>query len=344
MIVITAPVFEEHVTPPGHPERPERAHAFDAVASSWRERGGATAEPRAVTRAELERVHDPEYLNGIAAMAGKTAMLDPDTFTSPESVDVASLAAGATVQAAEHAIERREPAFALVRPPGHHAERRRAMGFCLYNNVAVAAAAMLDRGLSRVAVVDIDVHHGNGTQRIFYDDPRVLYISSHQYPFYPGTGACDEIGQGDGRGFTVNIPLEAGCTDADYSLVYRAVVCPVLDEFAPQLVLVSAGYDAHERDPLANMRMTAAGYREIVAGIATSARRHGEIALTTEGGYDLHAIAECLQTTIAAVEEPSATESRPAAVSVDPRRATTRRGERALESVRAALKPYWRAL
>ena len=149
---------------------------------------------------------------------------------------------------------------------------------------------------------------------------------------------------GDGRGFTVNIPLEAGCTDADYSLVYRAIVCPVLDEFAPQLVLVSAGYDAHERDPLANMRMTAAGYREIVAGIAKSARRHGEIALTTEGGYDLHAIAECLQSTIAALEDSSATESAGAAVSVDRRQPTARRGERALESVRAALKPYWRAL
>ncbi len=154
------------------------------------------------------------------------------------------------MQAAEHANDHREPAFALVRPPGHHAERGRAMGFCLYNNVAVAAAAMLHRGLSRIAIVDIDVHHGNGTQAIFYDDPRVLYISTHQHPFYPGTGAADEVGMGEGTGFTVNVPPGAGCADADYALVHRAIVGPVLDQFAPELVLVSAGYDAHERNPL----------------------------------------------------------------------------------------------
>ncbi len=156
-------------------------------------------------------------------------MLDADTFMSPESRDVALLAAGATVQAAEHALDHREAAFALVRPPGHHAEPGRAMGFCLFNNVAIAAAAMLERGLDRIAIVDIDVHHGNGTQAIFYREPRVLYVSTHQFPFYPGTGAAHDVGEREGEGFTVNVPMEAGCDDGDYLLVHRAIVEPVLD-------------------------------------------------------------------------------------------------------------------
>src|SRR6185295_15587139 len=162
------------------------------------------------------------------AVDGRAAMLDPDTFTSPESVEIARLAAGAAVQAAEHALDAGETAFALVRPPGHHAERDRAMGFCLFNNVAVAAAAAIARGLARVAVVDIDVHHGNGTQWMFYSDPKVLYVSTHQFPFYPGTGAADETGSGAGKGFTANLPLAAGATDADYAAAYRNVAA-VLD-------------------------------------------------------------------------------------------------------------------
>jgi acetoin utilization deacetylase AcuC-like enzyme len=340
MIVISSPVFEEHVTPPGHPERPERAHVFDAVAADWAKNGGRVVEPRRATREELELAHDPAYLAGIMATAGKAVMLDEDTFTSPESADVALLAAGAVVQAAEHAVERRQTAFAFVRPPGHHAERARPMGFCLYNNVAVAAGAMLARGLSKVAVVDIDVHHGNGTQWIFYEDPRVLYISTHQYPFYPGTGAADEVGRGAGQGFTVNVPLEAGCTDADYDLAYRAIVVPVLDEFAPELVLVSAGYDAHEHDPLASMRVTAGGYQEVVRNVRDAALRHGGLALATEGGYDLPALARCLQGSLAVLDGADP------APAVRERTATVAavRGERAVLAARKALKPFWRGI
>ena len=202
--------------------------------------------------------------------------------------------------AAEHALERGEPAFALVRPPGHHAERDRAMGFCLYNNVAVAAAHALARGVDRVAVVDIDVHHGNGTQAIFYDNARVLYVSTHQFPFYPGTGAADEIGSGAGAGFTVNVPLEMGATDADYDLVYRTVVVPVIQQFSPQLVLVSAGFDAHERDPLASMRVTTAGYAAIMRQVMRAAGQT-PVAFVTEGGYDLRALAECLDGSFAVI-------------------------------------------
>jgi acetoin utilization deacetylase AcuC-like enzyme len=341
MLLITSTDFDQHVTPPGHPERPERAHVFDAVAAEWRDKGGPLLQPRAVTREELERVHDEAYLDRIAAANGHAVMLDPDTFTSPDSFPVAQLAAGATVQAAAHALDKREPAFALVRPPGHHAERDRAMGFCLYNNVAIAAAAMLERGLQRIAIVDIDVHHGNGTQWIFYDDPRVLYVSTHQHPFYPGTGGADEIGTGKGKGFTVNVPMEAGCDDGDYGLVYGKIVKPILDEFAPELLLVSAGYDAHERDPLASMRVTTAGYGTIVAGLRDVASRHGALALVTEGGYDLPALAACLELSF----EVLSSETHPGVETTGASSGRSQvRGERAVNAARTALKPYWRGI
>ena len=336
MILITSPVFEQHVTPPGHPERPERAHVFDVVAGNWTAAGGRTVAPRAATTGELALAHDPAYVEQIIATKGQAVMLDPDTFTSPESVEVALFAAGAAIQAAEHATDRREPAFALVRPPGHHAERNRAMGFCLFNNAAVAAAVMLQRGLSRIAIVDIDVHHGNGTQWIFYGDPRVLYVSTHQYPFYPGTGAADEVGTGKGKGFTVNIPLEAGGTDADYTLAYRTIVAPVLDEYAPELVLVSAGYDAHEHDPLASMRMSSAGFGAIVRIVRDAALAHGQLALTTEGGYDLPAMRESLEASLTAIDRSDAPLT--AVGGAAPR------GERGVAAARAALKPYWRGI
>ena len=335
MVLVASPLFARHLTPPGHPERVERAHLLDGVTSTWRERGGQTIVPRPATDEELLRVHTEAHVARIAATAGLATMLDSDTFTSPDSYAVARLAAGATVQAAHHAVAERVPAFALVRPPGHHAEPRRAMGFCFFNNVAVAAAAMLARGLERVAIVDIDVHHGNGTQTMFYEESRVLYVSTHQFPFYPGTGAAEEIGDGAGRGFTVNVPMEAGSTDADYALVHRDIVSPVLDEFRPQLVLVSAGYDAHERDPLASMRMTAKGYAAIVASLRDVASRHGAIALVTEGGYDLTAVASCLEASIAVLDGGT-----PPGILMD----DASRGARAVAQAREALKPFWRAL
>jgi len=295
MILISSPRFQEHTTPPGHPERPERAEVFDQVASAWRDKGGRVVEPRAATREELLRVHDAAHLDAMETTRGRAVMLDADTFTSPESYEIALLAAGAAVQAAEHALDTGEAAFALVRPPGHHAERDKPMGFCLFNNVAVAAAAAIARGLSRVAVVDIDVHHGNGTQWMFYGDPKVLYVSTHQFPFYPGTGAADETGSGAGQGFTVNLPLAAGATDADFAAAYRKVAV-VLDGYLPELLLVSAGFDAHEDDPLASMRMTTAGYAAVVKSLADTAARLGcPMALVTEGGYDLDALRACLE-------------------------------------------------
>ncbi len=340
MILISSTRFEEHVTPPGHPEQPERAHVFDVVAIDFQRDGGTLVEPEPATTDQLARVHSDEHIDRIARSAGRPSMLDPDTFTSPESYAIALLAAGAAVQAARHALATGTPGVALVRPPGHHAERDKPMGFCLFNNVAVAAADALASGLERVAIVDIDVHHGNGTQWMFYDDPRVLYVSSHQFPFYPGTGAASEVGRGPGAGFTVNIPLEAGATDADYALVYRDVVAPVLSEFAPQLTLVSAGFDAHEADPLASMRMTAGGYAAVLALIWRAARASGPLALVTEGGYDLPALRECLEASIRLLRADPANAAEAATVGDG----QAPRGARALQAVRTAQSAFWRGL
>jgi acetoin utilization deacetylase AcuC-like enzyme len=187
------------------------------------------------------------------------------------------------------------------------------------------------------------VHHGNGTQQIFYDDPAVLYVSTHQFPFYPGTGAADETGTGQGIGFTVNVPLEAGATDGDYAVVHDAIVLPVLEQFQPQLTIVSAGYDAHERDPLASMRMTTEGYADVMRGLAALASRQSSaFVAVTEGGYELTALAACLQASIAAVDEVYGRGKRAEAAHSGVK--TTGRGERAIQAVRAAQKPYWRGL
>ena len=302
LVIVTSDRFADHITPPGHPERVERAETMQGVTSNWAGTGGLVLAPRAATDEDLRRVHTAEHVESIKQAEGRAAMLDADTYMSPESVEVARLAAGAVLTAIDHVMDGspRSRAFALVRPPGHHAEANRAMGFCLFNSVAVGAAWARTRGLQRVAIVDYDVHHGNGTQWIFYDDPTVLYVSSHQYPFYPGTGSADETGSGAGTGYTLNLPLLAGSTDADYQRAYQDVALPSLRRFNPELMLVSAGFDAHERDPLGGMRMTTDGYATLTSMLLEAADDmcQGRIVFVTEGGYDTSALAECCQRVI----------------------------------------------
>jgi acetoin utilization deacetylase AcuC-like enzyme len=302
LAIVSSARFADHVLPPGHPERSERAEVMQAVATAFAREGGAVLEPRQASVDELARVHDEEYVARLLATAGRAVAFDSDTFTSPQSIDVARLAAGAGLTAVDVVLGEQGPrrAIALVRPPGHHAERDRAMGFCLFNNVAVAAAHARAAGLGRVAVVDIDVHHGNGTQHCFDADPSVLFVSSHQFPYYPGSGAASEIGTGDGLGFTVNLPLDAGAGDSDYHRIYLEVVVPILRQFRPDLVLVSAGFDAYRDDPLGGMRVTAGGFGLIMGMLAAAADEccGGRLVAITEGGYDLGGLEECLRTSV----------------------------------------------
>lgn len=302
LVIVSSTRFADHLTPVGHPERPERAEVLQAVATSFKESGGEVIEPRAATDEDLLRVHTEEHLEAIVATRGKATMIDEDTFTSPDSEAIARLGAGAVLAGVDRVLDgpKGSRALVLVRPPGHHAEADRAMGFCLYSNIAVGAAYARSRGCARVAIVDYDVHHGNGTQWIFYEDPTVLFASSHQYPFYPGTGAASEKGRGPGLGFTLNIPLEAGTQDAEIEQRYKAEVIPALRAFKPNLLMISAGFDAHEMDPLGQLRMTTAGFGRLTKMLVSAADElcEGRVVLVTEGGYDLKALGDSLKAVI----------------------------------------------
>jgi acetoin utilization deacetylase AcuC-like enzyme len=303
-LVITDRRFLEHDPGTGHPESPERlAVVLDDLARSPIA-GVRVGAPRPATDAEIDAVHAPRYREALAGLDGLRARLDPDTSVSPGSWAAATLAAGAAVGAVEAVQEGAvDNAFALVRPPGHHAEAGRAMGFCLLNNAAIAAEAALRGGAERVLIVDWDVHHGNGTQDIFATRDDVLYLSVHQYPFYPGTGGAEEIGIGRGRGATVNCPLPAGQTDADYGVVFHDLLLPAARQFRPDLVIVSAGYDAHARDPLAEMEVSERGFAAMTSAVRELAAQAcgGRMVLLLEGGYDLGALASSVRASLEAL-------------------------------------------
>jgi acetoin utilization deacetylase AcuC-like enzyme len=299
-------IFSQHRAPSGHPERPARAEAVrEALVAAGIADRGAHIATRPAQDHELAAVHGGAYLTQLErSIPGKSGWLDPDTYYSPMTWTTALAAAGSSCELATRLMSGElSRALAVVRPPGHHATRDRAMGFCLLNNVAAAAAAARAAGAARVAIVDWDVHHGNGTQDIFWNDPTVLYTSVHQFPYYPGSGAPTEIGGDSARGTTINVGLPAGSTDADYAAAFDHVFLPALAAFEADLLIISAGFDAFEADPLAGMRVTRRGFAAMAQRLRYAADRWsgGRIMAVLEGGYDLEGLAGGMTATLDAL-------------------------------------------
>ncbi len=299
--IVRDPLFLNHDPGVFHPESPKRLEVIYAMLDGVDMSGRVQAiRPRRADPEEICLIHTVDYLKRVAQTSGKAfCRLDPDTATSPGSYEAAMVAAGSVCGAISMVFAGTiESAFALVRPPGHHAITNRAMGFCLFNNVAIGARYAQKRyGLDRILVVDWDLHHGNGTQQAFEDDPGVLYVSTHQYPFYPGSGSLQEIGCGRGRGFTMNVPLPPGQGDAEYLTVFKDILMPVAMEYGPQLVLVSAGFDIHRNDPLGGMLVTERGFAALTRCIIEIARAtcDGKVVMALEGGYDLKGLQDSVK-------------------------------------------------
>ena len=304
------PDYLKHETGRRHPEDPAR---LSAIVHHLDARGMLAelvqAEPTEPALDWLTLAHTPEHIKAVeAACARGRQALDPDTYVSTGSYRAAVLAVGGALQAVDQVMEGTvASAFVALRPPGHHAERERAMGFCLFNNIAIAARYAQKRyGVKRVLIVDWDVHHGNGTQHTFEDDPSVLFFSTHQYPFYPGTGRASERGTGAGLGYTVNVPLAAGCGDREYSEVFEKILYPAAQAFRPDLVLISAGFDAHREDPLAGMNVTEEGYERLTTIVRDIAEQccGGRLVSLLEGGYNFEALARSVEQHLRILGQP----------------------------------------
>jgi len=320
----------------GHPESPARLQAILQRLRARPVAGTRWQTPQPATRAQIGRVHAPAYVDFVDQVRGQTVHIDEDVAMAPGSTDASYLAAGAAIEAVTAVMQgAADNAFALVRPPGHHAEVDRAMGFCVFANVAIAAEhARQVLGAQRVLVVDWDVHHGNGTQHVFEARDDVLVFSAHQWPHYPGTGGHHEQGRGAGTGYTINAPLPAGLGDGDYASIFREVLRPVAESFRPDLVLVSAGFDAHRDDPLGGMAVTAEGFAGLcgvvreIAGLSAG----GKLVLVLEGGYDLGGLAD----SVYACVEVLAGATPPVAA------AASAAGEAALRQTLATQRRHWR--
>jgi acetoin utilization deacetylase AcuC-like enzyme len=339
VIIADDDLFLQHVAPEEHPERAARLIAVREGLSRAARALGTTYTKIPFGDADetqLGRVHDHAYIESLGHLAGRSGFLDSDTYLSPGSVAAALRAAGSAVGLVRAlAAGQARVGLALPRPPGHHALADRAMGFCLLNNVAVAAAQARSQGYERVLVLDWDVHHGNGTEAMFYDDPSVLFVSLHQFPNYPGTGALTDVGRGEGRGATVNLPLPMGGSDSAYAAAFERVVLPVVEQFAPTFALVSCGFDAHERDPLAEMRLSSAGFGAMARSLLERLPGACPMGVVLEGGYDLEALAESSEAVGRALfgdpHQPLIEQSAPASEQLD-----------ALAAIDRAQRPYWK--
>lgn len=336
--LFTDPLFLSHDPGRGHPESPARVSHTLEVLDRAPVPGVDRQAPRDATEDELRLAHGAGLVAGLKAFRGTHARIDPDTAMSPATYDAALRAAGAALSAVEAVMSgQAENAFALVRPPGHHAEPDRAMGFCFFNNAAIAAEAALKRGARRVLIHDWDVHHGNGTQACFYRRRDVLYQSVHQYPFYPGTGAPEELGEGEGQGYTVNCGMPGGQGDSDYGAAFHDLFLPVASAFQPDLMIVSAGFDPHHDDPLGGMRVSERGFAAMCSALRQLAGAccQGRLVLLLEGGYSLEGLAQSVHACLE-ILAGRRTDSFP--------EGTSREGAAGIADTRKALRPFWKAL
>ncbi len=340
--------YLDHIMDPGHPESPERLKVIYQMLEDPEMKGILQeVKPRLANREELEMNHTPQYIDLIASTAGKPYYrLDMDTSTCAKSYETALLAVGGLLELIKAVMEGRlKNGFALIRPPGHHAERDRAMGFCLFNNVAIGAYyAIKHFSLERILIVDWDVHHGNGTQHSFYEDPRVLYFSTHRYGFfYPGTGSATEVGKGKGTGFTVNVPLSTGVGDSDYGNIFEKILRPIALEYQPQLILISAGFDIHFDDPLGGMKVTERGFArmtQILMEIAETTAQ-GRLIITLEGGYDVNGQGRSVKAVLKELAQVSPINKEEL---LEMEKKDYPRIERLLQQIKEIQKKYWKTL
>lgn len=340
--------YLDHVMDPGHPESPERLRVIYKMLEEPEMKGFLEeVKSRPATREELEAIHTSSYIDQVAQTAGKPLYrLDMDTSTCAKSYETALLAAGGLLELIKAVMEGGlDNGFALVRPPGHHAERDRAMGFCLFNNVAIGAQyAIKHFSLEKVLIVDWDVHHGNGTQNSFYEDSKVLYFSTHRYGFfYPGTGSAQESGKGKGLGFTVNVPLSTGVGDAEYGNIFEKFLKPIALEYQPQLILVSAGFDTHYDDPLGGMEVTEKGFSrmtQILMEVAATTAQ-GRLVITLEGGYDVSGQGRSVKAVLKELAQVSVLDKKDL---LEKEEAQYSRIERSILQLKEIQKPYWKTL